>query len=466
MTRSPILLAFLALGLGCVTPSEPVGSVVAAAHACSAPTDPCDDGDSCTTDRCDAAASTCRHMPIANCCETIADCVPPVCQEVAGCEPEESMGISVCLYRGVGGCVRDAGSSRDGSVDGDGGATADGSAGNDGSPAPDGDAPPRPRVRGGACNAGAARGGATACLLFVVLLLTTRRRSAAPVVLLLSIAEPTHAQRLERDAPTAPDDLAAVERAATEPARLRPELRIGVVFADDPLVAEVGAEERELVGERLGLSLAASVAFLERVRLAVRASLFVQDGLGRSALQASRPDLPVVSVGAPAVDGRVVILDRSAPVELALAGTLRLPVGTRDGFVRDSRVSVWPRLLLARELDDRGSFVALSLGVDVRPRASVGDVTIDSLWTFGLGAAVAVGRHSSITIELTGATVLAHAFDAVHSPLRATTGLRWASDGLTLHLWGGFGLSPGFGTPDALFGLAVGWRLPVELPAA
>ncbi len=352
-----------------------------------------------------------------------------------------------------------------GSGERDGGPSdADGGLTGDGGPRDQGTDEPTPRVRGGACSAGGPPSGGllTHALLSLLMLMLRRRGVGAGLMLLVSLGSaPAEAQRLEPDAPTAPDDRAMIERAAPELARLRPALRVGAGYVDDPLVAIVGDEERALVGERFRLSLAASLAFLERAHLALRVGLVAQDGLGAAGVDEAQPDLATVALAAPAIDGRVVLLGREAPVELALAATLRLPVGTGDAFVRDSGASVWPRVLLARQLDGRGSFVALSLGVDVRPRATLGDLTIDSLWTFGLGGAVAIGQRSAITLELSGATVFARAFDGPHSPLRATAGLRWRSDALSVHLWGGVGLSPGFGTPDALFGLSLGWRLPV-----
>jgi hypothetical protein len=45
----------------------------------------CDDGNPCTTDTCDQTSHTCSHTPIANCCQTAADCPTPTnqCKQAA-----------------------------------------------------------------------------------------------------------------------------------------------------------------------------------------------------------------------------------------------------------------------------------------------------------------------------------------------------------------------------------------------
>lgn len=480
--RLGLSLLVVCLGAGCQPPPEDVGWVRAASHPCTSVMDRCDDANPCTRDVCDTAAGQCAHLTIEGCCRTVSDCETPPCVN-----PRCFGGT--CRYDPVPGCdagprSRDAaGPPTDAAPPGpdaspptdaggmDGGAPADAGAMDGG--APDGttqDAGPVP-VRGGACSVGRPGGSRPSGLLLLLgLALSFVRRRAgraiaglALIACALATAAPARAQGFRADgatAPTLPGDLSFQERPAPAPARVRPGVRLDVGYADDLLVVAT-TPQRGIVAERLSTRLTASLAFLERAYVSVTGSLHVQGGLGARAVDTAHPLLESPAAGEPALDARVVLLDRADPIELGLAATVRLPVGSA-GFASDEVVSFAPRVLVGRALDDRGSFVALSVGVDVRGETQLGDLSVGSTLTWTLGGAVALAEHASVTAELAGQTVLARAFDAAHTPLEGALGVRWHDGPFAVGASLGGGLTPGFGSPDLQAQLYVGSWIPVE----
>ncbi|MEQ8458539.1 MAG: hypothetical protein RLO52_07250 [Sandaracinaceae bacterium] len=315
---------------------------------------------------------------------------------------------------------------------------------------------------------GDGKGEWTVLVLALLLLLRSRRKTswfaagALPAIGVLVVCAPARAQQLRIGPPATslPDDLGALERAAPVPADVRPGVRIGVTYLEDPLVAIVGDDEIGLLSERLSLSATASVAFLERAFVSVSGALHVQGGTGANGVGVG-PVLDNPAAGPPTLDARVVILDRREVFELAVATTLRLPFGSSHGFAIDTEASVWPRAIATKTFDDRGSLVGMSVGVDVRPETRFADLEVGPQFTFVIGGAIAVGEQTAVTLELEGATVLARAFDLAHTPIRTSLGLRWRQEPISVMAWAGTGLTPGFGAPDAVVGLAFGSWIPV-----
>jgi len=493
-----VALALLALLSGCHGEPPDLGRARAASGECSMPFDLCDDGNLCTVDRCDTMMGMCVHVAerVGGCCLVPSDCMPVPCTtqrcEDNVCVPAPIMGCDGGLRpdastRADAGPRLDAGSFPDASGAGDAAAPVDAGARRDGGRELDAGSPPdasggdgalsdggqtTAHVRGGACRAAPGGDGPLGWILFAMAWLGLRRRRAARglaplAVVMVLAASPAEAQGFRLDAssvPALPDDLLALERAAPEPgAALRPGLRVGRDYADDPLVA-VTSVERPIVAERLTLGAVASVAAWRRLFVSAGGSMHLQSGLGSSAVSPDAQGLESPAAGAPVIDARVVLLDRDEPIELALAATLRLPVGSTSGFGADATTSFAPRVLLARAFDERGSFLGLSLGVDLREEVGLGDLTVGPALTWALGAAGALGEHAAATLELAGSTVLARAFDAAHTPLEGTAGLRWHQEPFTVAVAVGAGLSPGFGTPDARARLVVSSWIPIGDP--
>jgi MYXO-CTERM domain-containing protein len=488
-TRAALVLGSLLCG--CAAEPPDLGRARLASRECSSPLDACDDENPCTVDRCDMAMGMCVHTPerAGGCCLVPADCMSVPCTRPR-CED------NVCSYTAIVRCDAglrpdaaarpDAGPpGRDAAADPDGGARRDAAASSDAA-AGAADARPRDaggpdgapadaaqttaRVRGGACRAAPSGDAPGAGLLLLGLagLLRRRRRGrragpALAAALVLSLAPTARAQGVRLGAaplPALPDDLLALERAAPEPSALAVGLRAAVGYADDPLVA-VTTVERPIVAERLTLGATASLAAWGRLHVAAGGSMHLQSGLGAGAVVPGDQRLESPAAGDPVVDARVILLDRDEPLELALAATLRLPVGSTAGFAADDATSFAPRVLLGRALDGRGSYLGLSLGVDLRAERSFGDLTVGPALTWALGAAGALGEHAAATVELAGSTVFARAFDGPHTPLEGTVGLRWRQRPLVVGVGVGVGLSPGFGTPDARARLTVASWIPI-----
>ncbi|HMJ14752.1 MAG TPA: OmpA family protein, partial [Polyangiaceae bacterium] len=250
-------------------------------------------------------------------------------------------------------------------------------------------------------------------------------------------------------APVSPQDLFWTERADPGGGKLRPFGRLTVGYADDPLVAVPRGDEDQqvrVVDSTTGFYASAGLVFAERFQAALLVPIYAQNGLPLLDDGATL-DPDGAAVGNPGADLRFVALDRAKPIELALAATLRAPLGAADKLVADDGVSVWPRIVLSKSLGQNG-FAGVSVGSVFRESAPVGDIEPGSELTFAAGALVPVTPELGVTAELAGSTVYAEAFSGQHTPLEATGGLRYSAGPLLAGVGAGAGLSDGYGSPD------------------
>lgn len=423
----------------------------------------CEDGHPCTDNEC--VAGICAALPVLGCCFN-GSCIIGVggtTQVEIGGAPHGGSGIGQGGVHdgGTNGAGNDPGgtsSAGDGSgavaaTSGDGGVgAADGgrSAGED-----DTVGATQWLMQGGGCSFSAPRSsswGLFAALAAGLGVLARRRKrlaaalAAAPLALTAGQARAAGFAQDAFTAPAAPDDLMWTERAASNPGHLRPFARLTLGFADDPLVlVDASDTDRQLrvVDDQFALYGAFGVGLFERAHVAVLMPLFVQS----SSLAGAADDIEGTKPGDLGFDGRFTILDRRAPVELALAATLRAPTGDRDSYASDGGVSVWPRALLSKRLGESGSLLNLSVGPMFRPTNTELGVETGTQLRFTAGALVALTRVVGITGEVAGSTVTAEPGKR-NTPLEGAVGGRLSFASVALGSTLGAGLTQGVGSPD------------------
>lgn len=268
--------------------------------------------------------------------------------------------------------------------------------------------------------------------------------------------------RLDRyAAPVHPDDLLWVERGIVE-GKLRPFGRLSVDYSDDPLVVRnANGDEREaLVDSQLGLHVAAGLSLLDRIQLAIALPVFVQ----RTRRAELQPDVRAPAIGEsafgePALDARVALTGRDAPIDLALAATLRVPAGGGSLAAVDG-VSVLPRLIVSRAMPLRHSFASLTIGAALRNETHFADLQVGSELTWTGGVLIGLVGGLGASIELSGSTAFENAFDSNETPIEGTLGARYDLDsvGLVFGAGIGAGLTSGYGAPDLRALGTVGYR--------
>lgn len=249
-------------------------------------------------------------------------------------------------------------------------------------------------------------------------------------------------------APVSPRDLLWTERAAPTPLRAKyisPFARLTLSFADDPLVLvnDQTGEELVLIDSELAAYLSGGFVLWHRLQAAVLLpAYFRSEGPGGSGFGADG-----VLAGDPGADLRLVLLDRSAPLELALAGTIRVPLGASKGFASNSAVSAWPRLIATLDLGSR-TFASLAVGPSLRPKATVQSLNVDNALKFSCGVHLGLTNHWGLTGEVAGATPFSDPFARGRTPLELAGGVRFEDGPWVAALGGGPGLTNGFGSPD------------------
>lgn len=408
----------------------------------------CEEGHPCTDNKCVAGA--CVTLPVLDCCFD-GHCV---------------IGVGGTTQVEIGG--KNGGGSSAGGTSA-GGSSAGGTPGNEaGSPAeneggagsssggtkggPDSD---EWAMQGGSCAVKAPVGGGWGSLLVLAGLgaVWMRRRrqlaaalAAAPLALAATRA---HAEGFAQDtftAPAAPDDLMWTERAGSDAGDLRPFGRLTLGYADDPLVlvdANDSSNQVRVVDNQFALYGAFGFGFFHRAHLAVLMPLYVQS----SSFEEAAGNIKGTKPGDLGFDGRFTILDRHAPLELALAATLRVPTGDRESYASDGKVTVWPRALLSKQLSDAGTLINLSAGPVIRPKNQEVGVTTGTQFRFTAGVLLALTKVIGVTGEVAGSATTTSSSKR-NTPLEGALGGRLNFGSFVLGSTIGTGLTEGVGSPD------------------
>jgi outer membrane protein OmpA-like peptidoglycan-associated protein len=263
-------------------------------------------------------------------------------------------------------------------------------------------------------------------------------------------------------APAAPEDLLWSERASPPVEKLRPFARVSASFADDPLVLENqnGSREVALIDEQFGFHFSVGAAIGGRVVASLLLPVYVQST--SSVAGFAQPDEG--GIGNPGVDARFAVLNRESPVELALAATLRVPIGNSETLAADDSFSVWPRALVTVPFSRR-TYLNLGLGPLLRGSEEVGDLELGSELRSVGGVHVGLTDVFGLTAEATATTLFDDFFGSRKTPIEAMGGARFESGAWVAGAGAGAGLNSGYGSPDfrALASLAF-QALPVEPP--
>lgn len=312
-------------------------------------------------------------------------------------------------------------------------------------------------MEGGSCNVSTPRSHSAASLVLLLVglgVVVGRRRrqigamalAAAPLVATASAAAAGFAQD-GYTAPAAPEDLMWSERAAAHTGHLRPFGRLTLGYTDDPLVlvdANDSSREIRVVDDQFALYGALGFGFFRRAHLALLMPIYVQSSSvpqGAGAIEGARP-------GDLGVDVRLTLLDREAPLELALAGTVRLPTGEQSSFASDGRVTFYPRALLSKQLTANGSLLNLGLGPVLRPSTTEPGVKLGSQLRLTAGALLALSKVVGVTAEAATSTTADQPFEKSGTPLEASLGGRLSFSSVILGTSLGTGLTRGVGSPD------------------
>lgn len=314
-------------------------------------------------------------------------------------------------------------------------------------------------MQGGSCSVRAAggKGTGTALALSLALAVTIlgrrkKKRTAPALALIAALALSAHARAAgfaqdSYTAPAAPSDLMWTERAGSDSGHLRPFARLTLGYADDPLVlvdANDSSRQIRVVDDQFAAYGALGLGLLHRAHLALLMPLYVQSSAVPSSADAIRGARP----GDLGVDARVALLDRHAPVELALAATLRFPTGDRSAYASDGSVQLWPRALLSKQLSSDGSLLNFSVGPLLRPTRHDASLELGSQLRFSAGVLLALSRVVGLTAELATSTTTSRWFERDTTPAEGAVGGRLTFSSVVLGTSVGTGLTPGVGSPD------------------
>jgi outer membrane protein OmpA-like peptidoglycan-associated protein len=162
-------------------------------------------------------------------------------------------------------------------------------------------------------------------------------------------------------------------------------------------------------------------------------------------------------------------------VGVALAPFAQFPTGKKSIFFSNEQMSGGIRAIIEGKIKNRAYFAG-NFGYQYLQRnqyfAGSTDAFIGSLFLFGVGGHVNVGKGFSIIGEGTGETVLSNFFKAAtQTPITLLGGARYtvengAAQGLQFTLAGGSGITKGVGAPKGEAVLSIAYRRPnvVRLP--
>ncbi len=252
--------------------------------------------------------------------------------------------------------------------------------------------------------------------------------------------------------------------------RTLPALSLLGEVAHRPLVTynADGALRVPVVENQAFLRVAGSMMVFDRLRLALSLPVAVyQNGKSdevrgvRYAAPSSEVALADVRVG---VDARLVGEPGTA-FALAAGVQVFIPLGSRNQYTGDGSLRILPRAIAAGEV---GLF-AYSAQVGFQYRAlseDFGAGAIGSEMLFGCAVGVRLAEKMLlIGPELFGSTVTpsSSAFGEVNTPLELLFGAHFRLPaGLRMGAGGGFGLSRGFGSPQARLVASLGWAPEAE----
>ncbi|MCK6528567.1 OmpA family protein [Myxococcota bacterium] len=171
----------------------------------------------------------------------------------------------------------------------------------------------------------------------------------------------------------------------------------------------------------------------------------------------SLESLSGAGIGDLCIAGRFRLLEQGrAPIGLAVGVPLTVPTGNEGGWLGEAGPSFSPQVTVDRRAGRLR--VAGTLGARLRAPEQVGTVTLGPELLYRAGLAVDLARGLTVATEVAGAVGGA----ADNSPLEWLTTLAWTHPrGVEAAAGAGFGVLPGFGTPDVRIYARVAWNVPV-----
>ncbi len=285
--------------------------------------------------------------------------------------------------------------------------------------------------------------------------------SALAAMLLASVASAADVDTYP--APVSAKDLLQTERAGAPSEHLAPFARLTLAYANDPLVLRNSqGPETKVVRHQVGVYGSVGMELWQHLQVAVLLPFYFQRGEGLPT--GAPPD--AASTGDVAMDLRYALLQETAPLELALAGRMKVPTGSSDSFVGDDALSGTLRVIASRQFGS-AALLTGSVGTRFRPPGDSGVATGSDL-NLALGGAIALAPSWDVTCEAGLTSRYDGFFDDVATPAGLMGGVRYHVGQWIAQLGAGPGITRGVGTPDFRTLLAVGnhpTSAPADVPA-
>lgn len=247
------------------------------------------------------------------------------------------------------------------------------------------------------------------------------------------------------NAPVSGSDLLLVTRAHAETGHMEGFGRVALAYNNDPLVLR-GSDGSEVpvLQHQFGAYGAVGVALWHRLQIAALVPVYHQQGQR----YASQPSIDGVAFGDLAFDGRLAILERNDPIELAVDARVALPTGEASRYVGDGEAAAQVSGIVSRQFGEGGLLITSRLTARVRERVMPGGSAGGSGILLGLGVAVPLKDGVMVTAEGELATEVDHFLGEKSTPASLLAGLRWSFGSWLGHVGAGPGVSRGLGTPD------------------
>lgn len=271
-------------------------------------------------------------------------------------------------------------------------------------------------------------------------------RNAALSVALLATPATTFATGADTyTAPASGVDLLQTERAHTAQGHFRPIGRLSLAYSHNPLVERYSdGTEVNIVDYQLGAYGSLGLSMWNRAHIAVLVPAYIQNGDGLP----NGPSLAGAALGDIALDMRFAILDRTDPIEFALASRLTLPTGSEENFAGDGHTGLNVKAIISHELARNGVVLTGSAGTRLRDDGGDSPLSTAAELDLTIGASVPVADHWDLLGEAALASQFNHFFAERRTPANLLVGVRHHDGGWVTQMGIGPGLSQGIGTPD------------------
>lgn len=223
-------------------------------------------------------------------------------------------------------------------------------------------------------------------------------------------------------------------------------------YADDPLLTASGGDRVGIVHSQLVLNPMASIGLGDRLEVGVAVPIVVYQS-GENVPGFVDGSQAGAGLGDPRFALKVLLFnndtsDSPGGAGLALLVDTFIPLGDPDAFQGDDGIRVHPRVAFDYGFAG-GTTLSLNAGYMVRPEATLANLEVDDVITFGAGVGIPVGSVDVIVEAVGSASALGEDVAEEEIPVELLVGARYHADsGLNVTYGVGLGVLAGFGSPD------------------